>query len=100
MVSGRTCGAVSTRLALGVTTVALVALASAGTAVVVRTGASSVNLGSLPAQVALPAVVGGSAAIIVALPPGWSRPDIRNTSSTSTPIVPDVVARPQIAPLL
>ncbi len=72
---GRSTGAVSARLALGITTVALVTLASAGTAVVVRTGASAVTVGSLPPQVDLPLDVGGSEPIIVGGPPGRVWPD-------------------------
>ena len=67
-------GAVSARLALGVTTVAMVALASAGTAVVVRTGTSGVNLGSLPPQVSLPLGSSGAGAVIVGGPPGRAWP--------------------------
>ena len=63
-------GAVSARLALGVTTVAMVALASAGTAVVVRTGTSSAMLGSLPPQVSLALGARSSGAVIVGGPPG------------------------------
>lgn len=71
---GTSGGAVSARLALGVTTVALVTLASAGTAVVVRTGASAVDIGSLPPQLALPLGVDETGAIIVGAPPGRAWP--------------------------
>ncbi len=71
---GMSSGAVSARLALGVTTVALVALASAGTAVVVSTGRSGVNLGSLPPQLSLPLGVSRSGAIVVGAPPGRAWP--------------------------
>ena len=86
---GMSSGAVSARLALGVTTVALVALASAGTAVVVSTGRSGVNLGSLPPQLSLPLGVSRSGAIVVGAPPGRAWPsDVHpvQRSGTAGPI--------------